>query len=289
MSAVGLPWPRSALPLAIALALAACADPSTPAEAAIPGGPVEADADGRVDEWPPIHLDQVQEQLVDGQNAARRDYNAALDRCRATGWPVRELSDVELQKLGTLRVRMWISPELEVIRSEQWQLGMEEDAPVDSCLFRLRYGGRYSYADGETAVSRGLGDDATAAGEAEASGDGGILPRYALEPAAGAPPGFQDLGSTQVAGQPCHAWRGSQVGGAIEQCIWSGGRGFGFDDHSPGEACSPARPIAASLDGIVLSQEPVDGDGCRIRTATFTVGEALDRGAYRAPEAGDGA
>ena len=77
--------------------------------------------------------------------------------------------------------------------------------------------------------------------------------------------------------------------GEIEQCLWSGGRSFGFDDQAVGEGCSPARPVEASLEAIVLAQEPVDGKGCRIRTRNFTVGDALDRDAYAPPPAGAGA
>lgn len=281
------------------IALSACADgasqvpPGAAGDSAVEAARVNDD--GSTGNWPPIHLDQVQERLEDGENAARRDYAAALARCRQTGWPVRELTQAQLEKLGTQRVRMWISPSIEVLRHEQWQLAMDEGAPVESCLFRLRHDGNYSYADGNRGMSRALGDaagpDARASAQGDVDGngdgDGDILPRFALEPSV-APPGFSDLGQSQVAGQPCQAWRGTGPE-PIQQCIWSGGRAFGFDDHAPGDACSPARPIAATLEEIVLSQDPVEGTGCRIRTSAFTVGAALDPGAYQAPAGGDGA
>lgn len=281
------------LPLLLATSLAACGEgPATEAT----GTPrADADAsmdhqapavDGAVADWPAIHLDQIQEEVVDGENAARRDYAVALDHCRETGWPIRELSGAELERLGTTRVRMWLSPKLEVIRDEQWKLGLQDGAPVDSCLFQLEYSGRYSYADGSTEMSRDLGDDAGAGDSSEPAPGGEILPRFPLEPAAGTPDGFSAMGTSQVAGQSCRAWRGRSVDGEIEQCIWSGGRAFGFDDHDAGEGCTPARPVEANLDAIVLSQAPVDGKGCRIRTAAFTVGSALDSDAYAPPGGG---
>lgn len=289
----GARW--AALPALLAACLSGCADgPAAEGEGIVAGDPAAAEsvAAGAPGEeaidWPAIHLDQVQEIVVDGENAARRDYRFALERCRETGWPVRELDPAELQRLGTTRVRLWLSPELEVIRDEQWTLGLEDGAPVDSCLFRLEHSGRYSYADGEVELSRELGDPTSAGdGLAEPSPGGEILPRFALGPAGDGSNDFTGMGTGQVAGQPCRAWRGRSVSGDIEQCIWSGGRAFGFDDHDAGDGCSPARPIEASLGSIVLSQEPVEGKGCRISTTAFTVGAALDRDAYAPPGGGD--
>jgi hypothetical protein len=282
------------VPALTAALLAACSD----GPAAQPGyvaneaaqtaaaGPTD---EGAVADWPAIHLDQVHELVVEGANAAQRDYRFALARCRETGWPVRELTAAELERLGTTRVRIWASPTLEVVRDEQWTLGLEDGAPVDSCLFRLEHGGRYSYADGSVEMSRALGDDAAAGDSAEPVAGGEILPRFPLDPSAGGADGFEAIGERQVAGQACRAWRGRSVDGEIEQCLWSGGRSFGFDDQAVGEGCSPARPVEASLEAIVLAQEPVDGKGCRIRTRNFTVGDALDRDAYAPPPAGAGA
>lgn len=281
------------LPVLLAACLAACGE----GPAAGPAGnqlaepdivgdaPAPADKNAKRD-WPAIHLDQTQELVIEGENAARRDYRVALDQCRKTGWPIRELSDAELERLGTTRVRMWLSPRLEVLRDEQWKLGLQAGAAVDSCLFRLEYSGRYSYADGSTELSRELGDGAITGDHTAPVVGGEIPPRFALDPATGTPGGFRSMGTRQVTGQVCRAWRGRSLNGQIEQCIWSGGRAFGFDDHNAGEGCSPARPIEAGLDAIVLSQEPVGGKGCRIRTSAFTVGAALDSEAYAAPVAG---
>ena len=128
------------------------------------------------------------------------------------------------------------------------------------------------------------------AATAEPVAGGEILPRFPLDPSpGGGADDFEAIGERQVAGQACRAWRGRSVDGEIEQCLWSGGRSFGFNDQAVGEGCSPARPVEASLESIVLAQEPVDGKGCRIRTRTFTVGDALDRDAYAPPPAGAGA
>ncbi|WP_160279956.1 hypothetical protein [Novilysobacter arseniciresistens] len=280
------------LALVLAIGLAACTDgPAAEAEYTppAPGAGLDLSApDGAVEDWPAIHLDQVQERMVDGENAARRDYHLALDRCRETGWPVRELEVAELERLGTTRLRMWISPGLEVIRDDHWTLGLEDGAPVDSCLFQLEYSGRYSHANGSTEMSRELGTAASAgSGVVEPVPGGEILPRFPLDPAADAPAGFTAIGTSQVAGASCRAWRGRGIEGGIEQCLWSGGRAFGFDDRDAGEGCSPTRPVEASLDAIVLSQEPLDGKGCRIRTLAFTVGEALDPDAYADPDGDD--
>lgn len=244
--------------------------------------------DGAVTDWPAIHLDQIQERLVDGENAARRDYRLALEQCRATSLPVRELGADELERLGTTHVRMWVSPDIEVMRDEQWTLGLQSDAPGDSCLFRLVYSGQYSYADGSVEMGRALGEAAEGAAAAEAMPGGEILPRFALDGAARVPPGYTATGNARVAGHACRLWRGRGLEGEIEQCLWSGGRSFGFDDQDAGEGCSPTRPIDASLGSIVLSQEPVDGRGCRISTRAFTVGAALDAEAYGSPDAAGG-
>jgi len=284
-----LPLPHtSLLGIAFACALSGCVDHQSESPSAAYGDDVETvapfDPDA-VTDWPAIHLDQVQERVEGGENAARLDYQLALENCRKTGWPIRELSESELERLGTHRVRMWISPELEVIRSEEWRLAMEEDAPVASCLFRLLYQGRYSYVDGSRGMSRPLGEP-TSDGDAGTgmSPGGEIPPRYALDPPDGVPAGFSAVGTSRVAGHPCRAWRGPGERGTIEQCLWSGGRSFGFDDHDAGEGCSPGQTVQAILGTVILSQEPVDGDGCRIRTSVFSVGGALDRAAYSPPE-----
>src|SRR5690606_37329092 len=178
------------VPALTAALLAACSDgpAAEPGDAANEAAEVAA-ADptdgGAVADWPAVHLDQVHEVVVELGNAAQRDYRFAVARFRETGWPVRELTAAELGRLGTTRGRVGESPTLEVVRDERWTLGLEDGAPVDSCLFRLEHGGRYSYADGSVEMSRALGDDAAAGDSAEPVAGGEILPRFPLDPSPG--------------------------------------------------------------------------------------------------------
>lgn len=278
------------LAMALTAMVAACADgPAAESQASAISVSMATADDGAVVDWPPIHLDQVQERIVNGKNEARQDYQFALENCRMTDWPINELTSAELERLGTTRVRMWISPQLEVIRDDEWKLALDGDASAGSCLFRLKHQGRYSYMDGSMGMSRELGEPTSGAGidpDPGMSAGAEIPPRYPLDPPSGPRGGFSPLGTSQAAGHPCRAWRGDGERGPIEQCLWSGGRAFGFDDHDTGEGCSPGRTIESNLGSIILTQEPVDGDGCRIRTLAFTVGSTLDSAAYSPPEGG---
>src|SRR5690606_10620646 len=137
------PMARLALvPALTAALLAACSDgpAAQPGDAAneaaqtAAAGPTD---EGAVADWPAIHLDQVHELVVERHNAAQRDYLFAHARAREAGGPVRGLTAAAPGRRGTIRVRIWVAPTLEVDRDEQWPHGLEDGAQIGRCLFRL--------------------------------------------------------------------------------------------------------------------------------------------------------
>lgn len=216
---------------------------------------------GAVKNMPPIHLDQTAELLTDGQNGRRAAYLEAVRACEAGGIPTRRLSDTEVALVGVTRYEMWLDGKSETLQTRSWDAGQE--SPDALCQFKLELEGTFSSSRTTTFVEQDL---ATGAREEQPVESTDALQRFALVPEDDrAPAGFQGPAARQVAGQPCDEWTTPDQ---ARLCVWSGGRAWGFgasrgDDHR------------SSPDNIVLEAEPGNGNGYRVTTQVFTVGQAF--------------
>lgn len=240
----------ASLAVSTALALAACNNDAS--------GSSEPAA---VRDMPPIHLDQTAELLIDGQNGRRAAYLEAVRACEAGGIPTRRLSEADAALVGVTRYEMWLDGKSETFQTRSWDAGQE--TPDGICQFKLELNGTFSSTTAASFVEQDL---ATGEREEQPQEGADALQRFAIAAEdEQAPEGFRGPATRQVAGQPCDEWTSPDQ---ARFCVWSGGRAWGFgstrgDDYRP------------SRNGIVLEAEPGDGNGYRVTTQAFSVGQAF--------------
>lgn len=255
--------------LPVALVLSACTDGQAD------GGGMNAGSGGSdSSRIPPIHVDLLEEQLVDGENALQRDYRDALKICQEAGFAIMPLSESDATRIGTRRIRIWHGQGFEAVRDQSWEWTLDDSSLPKSCKFELITNGVHDYTDGVTWQSMDLQTGDASRGSAQ-----GSLERFAVagEDMASDVPGFRMTGTRKIAGHECIEWTSTSKSG-ITQCLWSEGLAYGFATDSPGNACSP-EPLPRH--SIVLSQQPSDGTGCRITTERMSVGVPFEDEDFR--------
>lgn len=213
---------------------------------------------------PGIHVDQMVESLQGGVPAERKLYEEMVEACTNAGLTIDPLSPEELDLLGKTRQRAWYAATQQAYREESWHL--EEEGGPGSCRFGLRLEGYQ-----ELLAGRRVEHVDYATGERTV----GDLPPGALDrrPVDHADAVAEDATSAArpvsrtVAGQPCNEWTSSAL--RNRQCVWSGGEAWGFS-AGPRNADHRLGP-----DAIVLAEEPLDGNGYRVTTTRFVVGEPI--------------
>ncbi|MDQ6647997.1 MAG: hypothetical protein M3Y93_12350 [Pseudomonadota bacterium] len=83
----------------------------------------------------------------------------------------------------------------------------------------------------------------------------------------------QDEGKVNIAGQPCTQSRNAQV----ETCVWSGAAAWGFVT----DTSASVDRMDAPIDSILLSVNPVGGEGYRLTTESITVGTRIDGSVFK--------
>lgn len=211
---------------------------------------------------PPVQVDQVVELLADGKNQRRQAYQDALQACQQAGFPTRPLADADVARIGTSRYRLWFAANLEAIRREDWDFDLPGAA--GTCQFELKYSGTQdTWKQGQhLAVDLATGESNSDLLQADA------LVRFPAEAASGpAEPDVSGPANRAVAGQPCKEWTDQTLN--TRQCVWSGGTRWGFSD-------APSHGYQASRDFIILEEEPLAGNGTRVKTQVMSAGKAWD-------------
>lgn len=267
--------PAAAAGAAFVVALVACGSKAD-------AGAASTDASGRA--MPPIHADLITEELYRGENSQRRNYRDALVRCQDAGFPITPLSPSQLELLGTVRVQLWFAPGLQVMRQEIFEFALRE--PLGSCHFQLVRDGGQQYVDARVERWVDFKTGETSEGEPQFH----TLNRVAIEPvtaqAAATSAGWPVPTASTIAGQACTLWEDPRFGGR-RICLWAGGLEWGFRNDQPSSGCLPEL-LSIYESRIVLAEEPLSGNGCRITTRSFTVGKPFGPADYAPPPA-DGA
>ncbi len=236
-------------------------------------------------ETPPIHVEQTEVMLKNGQPAIEQLYREALAQCSKGPTPVKPLEGDVVEKLGRTFFDVWYEGERMAVKADKWDF--TEAARGPGCEFVPTHEARLTITEpgamitidlvkhtGTRQPSQGVvrqalaptapGDDklrAAVAAQLARQGQGDLMSK--------------DLGQANEAGQPCARVEG--VSG--EMCIWSGGRQWGFD---PGPANDGDR-MDAPIDSILLRSTPTNGTGHQWSTQRMTVGEAFDADVFAVP------
>lgn len=181
---------------------------------------------------------------------AQTEYHAKLAGCRQAGLPTTPLSASEVAKLGVRRVRVWQRPGRQVTQIDTWvpysaATRSLSAAIADAC----RFAGIKMNSVREIAIPP---DQLYVLNLTDATGIREVIDQFTLARAPISPDvgsdvleklksmGFEKLGTSQVSGQPCQLWRGSNAqgmagdkivqGGTYTECDWSGGAKWGESD-----------------------------------------------------------
>ena len=249
-----------------AFALPGCqaADPPSPAGEAPAVSPASA--------LRPLRLVRVAEHLESGRNAAQANYAETQARCREAGWRVEPLAADAVAKLGTARYELAMDADHRLARTTTWDWTPASPELDSLCRFRLVETVQEAYVDRRISggdAGEGWREQPTAPGELDVipidagDADAARQVRVAI--------GWTEAGARAVAGQPCAAIRSAD---GVQVCMWSAGGAWGLDE-SP-TAMNPATTAPDTHPGaLLLAQEPADGTGLRVSTASFSVGVPL--------------
>ncbi|MFC0676557.1 hypothetical protein ACFFGH_01660 [Lysobacter korlensis] len=267
--------------LSCAIALAGCSSDAAQPEDTKPGAaPTEAAArdDARTERTVPVSVELLLEELEDGRNAPQQNYRLTESRCREAGWPVRSLSGEQIARLGTATLELSLDSNRRLARETRWSWTSPGKQLEDLCLFEFREQVVENYIDRQ--VTGHSGDEFTPGWQQEpvTADEFELLPIDAAQAAEGhaiaAQAGWQDQGAMSVAGQPCNRW--SKDG--VSVCMWAEGARMGLSTDPVVHSASTMPDNSPS--GIVLAQEPANGNGTRVTTRRFTAGESLPPSAF---------
>lgn len=267
----------------IGLLMAGCShagtDSSSAASASAGSNPSESvhgtASDGR---GPVFYLRQTGHEVTaaDGTDARLQFYRAALKGCE--GHVVKRLSPAEEQKLGTDHVQVWRDGrDRFAVRVDGYRLDNKTtiSSGTAQCSFGLRTVSKLTVrlVDGGLTKTYTIDPD-TGTGKVVESAHGPDAPIVAARPPdeqAMAAAGFQKLGTSTFAGQPCIEWKLPLDAGTA--CVWSGGLKWGY----------PASDVEKfpDFDGTPTMWLKSDGGGMGRATFTtqkFIVGSLPDHG-----------
>lgn len=207
--------------------------------------------------------------LSHGRNHAQDNYRKAVEICEAAGSPVRPLSPTEISRLDTGKVELLSDAQRRLSRQTTW--GWSSPPGPDSlCLFEFEEHVSELYADAQhTGWSGDESDPGWHESEIEPE-DFQAMPVDEAEQVRMAESlGWQPSGMETVGGQPCKRWRNERE----SSCMWSAGTQAGYSSAPPGYADCFVTSFARFEAAIPLRAEPLDGNGCRIRLQSMSVGK----------------
>lgn len=211
---------------------------------------------GESQDSPAIHAVMRWERVLNGKNVPREDYSLLMESCKAAGWPTKELTLEDIQKLGTGKVEIWRDVRGAYGRQTTWELGAMDPAALDgkgACLAKLEED--IVEEDDDYTGRDGLG---AAISKTEQDAEAKIL-------------GFERVGAAQIKGQPCTRWRSK----GHEVCTWSTGASAGIDDGPVDSLCITQGPMAYLNPMPLESKQGAEGAGCNLQLQSMTVSKGL--------------
>jgi len=218
---------------------------------------------------PNIYIDQT---IVPLSAENRRElYADLLNICEEEGVSIKALTETDLSRLGTIRLQRWLDDSRTAYRLEAWDYQLAEPQQEPHCHFELVRSGRHVLIE-EAGVRAVRLDDNQYDTAPLANLQSSLLLRT---------PARQDTHSTdqlrEVVDQPCVET--TIDGTAI--CTWSGGIEWGFEPRSDTIKSVMDAHDHELFRSIILRQEPAGNALDKIRTNTFSIGDALDETAMQ--------
>jgi hypothetical protein len=250
---------KSCLPILAALLALCCVSCGKGDGSAENKGGKNGGSEGERMNLPALHVVLEWENLLHGKNQSREGYEAWVRTCLDAGMPMKELTADEVAKLGTGRVEILMDAQRQLVRQTAWDLkdGQENQFGVSICNPRVAERARED-------APYGL-DQRTPYRPYDKSTEEQLQGAAAV--------GREYLGTANIQGQECKRWRGT-LGFPQDECIWSGGRQWGFSDNWYGTADCLAFANAGLLRSIPLDAAPVGFDtGCVIKLKSFSLSE----------------
>ncbi|RNL90654.1 hypothetical protein ED312_05615 [Sinomicrobium pectinilyticum] len=227
-------------------------------------------------EVPDIYVDQVLETLnEEGGNMIKEQYVNAVEICESSDKKVRGLSEADMDKLGTRRYQLAITPEKIVIRQESWGFRMTgHHVNPGECRFVLVHQGDLTIKIPGRTMVYDLKEN-TLTEEEQGIPEAFDLPFQALSET-GEEQDTSGVHSVrrEFMGQPVVQWVHNENN--IET-LWAGGREWGFSEM-------PSENMFAVPGKMVLQKEQKkEGYVLKLNTRTFTVGIPVDFGTFAIP------
>lgn len=216
---------------------------------AAPGNGAGAPATDKGD-LPAVHAVFRWERVDNGKNLQRADYHFGVKTCKDAGWPTKELSPQDAEKISTGEVEIWRDAHGAFGRQTYWEFELaEKRGDGRSCTFRLK----------ET-VEKGGADNR------EGDWSAVEMPSAAEQDSFAHMQGFKRVGASNVKGFACTRWRSP----TYEICSWSGGKSLGIDDDAVEAPCTTLG-FDAFLNPLPLEGKQTAGYGCNIELKSMTV------------------
>lgn len=262
---------------------------------------------------PTIHGRQTLVLLTDGHPRVAHTYHRQLGLCRNMPTPPTALDKAVEAKLGRIHYEFWIDGNRAAAVANIWSYRQGEGRDV--CNFYPVHNIR-RVVSGPDGTYRIDVDESTAVYFPESS-----YHRSAPRPDGSTPPTLADKPSqqkqrqkvaetlqkhgfgkiaqavqtkpghtkTSIAGQPAICTTGKLT--KRRECVWSGGRQWGFYGHAldaylTGKSVFLQDPdqLMVPAAAIMLSRRPIDGNGMRMTTQTFNIGEPVPEQMFTVPD-----
>lgn len=213
------------------------------------------DSDSGAKSLPALHVVLEWESRMNGENWERKNYQAKVEACSASGLPFKPLSAQDQARLGTGEVEIMIDARRQFVRQVSWTLGAEGEDAQGACLVKLEEHRDQDQIEDASGMYQAIDADTRA------------QDRKNMESI-----GWKSMGEGQLKGQSCSRWQNGQQ----EVCMWSGGTRWGFGDAPADVAGCTIDGAGAYLESIPLESRPLEGGtGCVLQLKSFSLGKGL--------------